>query len=130
MSRLISINFKLSVVVTFIGCAVIIFRGLQGFPDFSAYLGAQSDYGLIVPVIVLATPLLWFAYYRHGEGHIPAFLIGFGLLVSLVGSRVSDGQIGYGVGEQLFLLYSGVSHITYSLLNWQELAEHLRGNAD
>ena len=133
MQSLVLLNFRLSLVVTLIGCAVILFSNVQDFPDSLPYLGPQAGYTLFAPGVIGAlTAVLWLTLYRHGEGHTYAFFIGASLLLPVIGSHISDELIGayYTNTEQLFLSYTGVSHIAYSLINWQELAKELGSSAD
>jgi hypothetical protein len=133
MSSLIVINFKLSVVVTLVGCAAILLGNFQNFPESNSYLGAQAGYALFAPGIIgLLTAISWFTLYRHGDGHTFSFFAGLSLLLPVVGSRISEELVGpyYSGREQLFLLYTGISHIAYALLNWQDLVKALGSDAD
>jgi len=106
MSNLITINFKLSVLVTVIGCIVLFVYQASGFPESLAHLGAYRNQTLIWPAIITAMSVLfWFVYYRNDEGHVPAFILGFIMLVPVFGSTISEAINGafYSENEQYYL---------------------------
>lgn len=133
MSNLITINFKLSVLVTVIGCIILFTYQATGFPESLAHLGAYRNQTLIWPAIIAALSVLfWFGYYRNEEGNAAAFILGFIMLIPVFGSTISETINGtfYSDKEQYYLTYIGLSHVTYGLLKWQEVVKALGQDAN
>jgi hypothetical protein len=119
MSNLITINFKLSVLLTVIGCIVLFVHQASGVPESLAHLGPYKNQTLIWPAIITTmSVLLWFGYYRNEEGQGPALILGFIMLIPVFGSAISEAINGafYSDNEQYYLTYIGLSHVIYGLL--------------
>ena len=128
MGNLILINFKLSVLVTIVGCLLLFTYQATNFPDSLAHLGPYQNQTLIWPaIIIVATLFGWFNSYKNDEGQLGAFIIGFFILVPVFSSSVSEAinEVSYNNNEQLFLAYVGFSHILYGWLDWREVLKGL-----
>jgi hypothetical protein len=133
MHSLVLFNFRVALLITFIGSVVLFLFDPMLSHDSGAFLAGPGLETIVPPsVIGLATPILWFTHYRHGEGHQIAFLVGFSLIVLAIASYATNalGSSHYSPRELIFLCYAGGSHAAYALLNWQDLVSGLGGNAD
>ena len=133
MNRVIVGNFKLSVVITVIGCVFIFIAQSSSFPESLSHLGAYQNQALIWPAIVgFLSVFFWFIYYRQEEGHVPAFILGFMILIPAVSGSVSELINGpyFNESEKIFLYYSGLSHILYGLIERKSILSALGQNAN
>ena len=133
MYSIVLLNFRLAVPVTVVGCIALSVLDPALSINSGALEADAANFSIASLWLVAATTLvLWFAQYRKDDGHVLAFFVGFGLLALMVASQTTNalGNSHYGTKELLFLLYAGVSHIAYALLEWQELFHILGGDAD
>ena len=126
---MIEINFKFSIIIALICGFISFFYLVSGFPGSLDPLIGQYKYeALAFPLVVIFLDVLaWFYYYKEDEGHLIAFMIGFFLLIPVVGSLVSESvnNVKFNRIELWVLAYLGVSHILYALTNWRELLKSL-----
>jgi uncharacterized membrane protein YhhN len=78
---------------------------------------------LSASALVIVTGVSWFTSYRHGHGQGIAFLIGFILLISVIGHYLSAqvNDFNYSKLQVGFILYLSISHILYALQDIEDI---------
>lgn len=135
MHAIITINFRLALVATIIGCMAFYWITQSGYPESVDHLLVRSYRlkALAIPlIIVVLTVLLWFMFYKNNEGHLPAFIIGWFLFAPALSSRISENINGpfFSDVQEILCWYVGLSHIIYGLLNAREVFEGLGKDAN
>jgi len=128
MRSLLVFNFKVSVWVAVIGGGALFCSTAIGFPESLDHLGGYKNQTLVAEAIFPVVALfLWFALYRHEEGHASAFIYGFFVLIPVTGGLISQtiNHVDFGRNEQWFLSYVGISHLLFSCLNLREVVDVL-----
>ena len=133
MNSAVARNFRVAVWVTVLGGLALFARGASDFDAVSEVYRGYAAQAIAGPlVLAMITTLFWFLWYREGSGHWPAFGVGAMLLVAagglFAGSAASG--LGYDGTELAFLVYAGVSHVLYGLLEWRDVAGMLGGEGD
>jgi len=124
MQRINEINFVIAVWMIIIGCALQLFYFATGFPASLKSVYTLQNETLIWSASAAVTSLLaWFFYYKDNEGHVLAFIIGFYILIPVAGALISASvyNITFSKTEEIFLGYIGLSHISYSLIEWRRV---------
>jgi len=129
MNRLFAANFRIALIVTAIGFIVLlsIAADSPAAAEEASEILYATESGIVAFVAMGITILLWPDYYRGNGGHLPAFVVGWILLVPALGSSIANSINGdyYGGELNVFLWYIGVSHILYGLTNARELVSGL-----
>jgi hypothetical protein len=129
---MISRNFQISVLVLFVACVLDMFDVVRSIDEIRAVYGRFTHRVVVAPFFIGAiTAVAWIGQYRHGHGHWTALLIGLTLLVSTAGMHLSAtvNELGYSRLDLVVLLYAGLSHILFSLQEWQEIFAKLGSDA-
>lgn len=133
MHQFITLNFRLSILLSIVGMLVLFSLIAIGYPQSIAHLSFYKTETLTwLLIISVITIIAWFVYYRHEEGHFLAFSIGFAVLIPAVGIFISESinDVYYNVYEKIFFSYAGVSHVLYGLLEWRSVLKMLGRDAD
>jgi hypothetical protein len=128
MSNLVILNFRISVLASIIGSIFLFSAIASGHSEPLKSITLFSSRALIWPALFPALTLLfWFAYYRHNEGELAAFLLGFVALIPVVSSFISASinDVQFNGSQQLFLGYVGASHVLYAFRSPKEIVEAL-----
>lgn len=74
--------------------------------------------GLIYIVLSL---IFWVAFFRHYENHLLAFIVGFTLLIPVMGGLISEqvNDVTFNRTQLYILGYVGVSYILFAWLEWK-----------
>lgn len=117
-------NFKLSVLLLFI-FSILYFITLVNSVDQIAATPGRSILKtfLSASALVIITGVSWFTSYRHGHGQGVAFLIGFILLISVIGHYISAQVNDFNYSKLLLglILYLSLSHILYALKDIEDI---------
>jgi hypothetical protein len=110
MQSLVVLNFRVALLVTFIGSVALFLFDPMLSHDSGAFVAGPGLETILPPALIgLITPILWFTRYRHGEGHQIAFLVGSCLIVLAIASYSTNllGSSHYSARELMFLLLCG-----------------------
>ncbi|MBI3546526.1 MAG: hypothetical protein HY081_08045 [Gammaproteobacteria bacterium] len=133
MHQLITLNFKLSILLGIVGMLMLFGSMAIGYPQSVAHLASYKSQTLAWPLIIFVLIIIaWFVYYRYEEGYFLAFSIGFTVLIPAAGIFISESINGayYNDYEKIFLSYVGMSHISYGLLEWRSVLKVLGRDAN
>ena len=111
-----------------IGCLVLIFQLSHSVESLQVMYGRYYYAALLPPILaIFFTVPFWLVYYRYDEGNWPAFYLGFFLVVSAAGlvASAAFSDLGYSKLELTVVLYVGVSHLAYGLLDWRDVVRNL-----